>query len=303
MADRISSKQWVWYWAISDDLVKITSVDAIEAWKNEDPLCSKYTWYNVLMYFAASRANQLGITKSIRIPAQKTCLLCHQDFIEDSLPLPLIERLGIDRLDFCSPCLRDTVLSGSGNDDATKSSSLEYAKNLANLLQRVPNQGFGEGLNDLIDLDTSDRVKLLTLLRSKPTVSRVKKLFGSWLRLLIEAGVLEDGTRKTSRGIQTLAKDGHVCFSLGEKTIDDWLHTHDVHHEKEPKYPDSNFRADFKVGEAFVEYFGLAGDPEYDKKIGEKTRFCLKYGIQLISILPKDLASQNGLNKKLDILL
>ena len=86
---------------------------------------------------------------------------------------------------------------------------------------RVPPQGFLEGGLICWTRGTEERLALLRLLRVKPSLRRVKSVFGSWLKALIQAGVLEDGTRKTSRGIQSIAKDGHVCLSLGEKTIDD----------------------------------------------------------------------------------
>ena len=134
---------------------------------------------------------------------------------------------------------------------------------------------------------------------SKPTIKRVKAVFRYLANALIEAGVLEDGTRKTSRGIHCIAKDGHVCLSLGEKTIDDYLYVHGVYHEKEPKYPEGNFRGDFKVNTTFIEYFGLTGNPEYDSKTEEKIRICKRRGVSLIAIYPVDLVSQRKLESKL----
>ena len=43
-----------------------------------------------------------------------------------------------------------------------------------------------------------------------------------------------------------------------------------IHHEKEPRYPAGNYRGDFKVGTAFIEYFGLTGNPDTDTKTKEK---------------------------------
>ena len=300
---QISHWQWVWYWGITDEIIKLTPSATIEMWKKSDPLCSKYAWYNILMYFAAARAEQLGFTKSIRHPRQKTCLLCRNKFIEDSLPMPLIERIGIDRLDFCAPCLRDTVLQGAGNDSAPEKDILKYLQDLAFLLGRVPSQNFGEGMRDLLEMKNDERLALLKLLKDKPTIVRVKSVFGSWLNALIRAGILEDGTRKTSRGIQSIAKDGHVCLSLGEKTIDDYLHIHGIHHEKEPRYPEGNYRGDFKVGTAFIEYFGLMGNPEYDAKTKEKIRLCEKHDITLVALYPEDLISQERLENKLSVVV
>jgi hypothetical protein len=77
LATQISQWQWVWYWVITDEIVKITPSATIEAWKKSDPLCSKYAWYNILMNFAAARAEQLGLTRTIRRPERRTCLICN----------------------------------------------------------------------------------------------------------------------------------------------------------------------------------------------------------------------------------
>jgi len=101
------------------------------------------------------------------------------------------------------------------------------------------------------------------------------------------------------RGTQCLAKDGHVCLSLGEKTIDDLLHAHGISHDKEPRYPGSNYRADFLVGDVYIEFFGLTGNAEYDAKTKRKQRLCREKGIELVSIYPKDLVSVKQLQRKL----
>lgn len=210
-----------------------------------------------------------------------------------------MKRLGIQHLDFCSPCLKNIVFRDTGNNAATKGEIIDFLNQLAAVTERVPAQGFGEGIDDLIDLEFDKRLELLRLLKDKPSVKRVKAVFGSWLKALIEAGVLVDGTRETPRGIQTIALDGHTCFSLGEKTIDDYLCKRGIVHRKEPKYPESNFRADFLVGDVFIEYFGLAGDSGYDIKTEEKQRLCKEHGIKLIALYPKDLITMSKLEKRL----
>ena len=93
MTEQIEREQWLWYWGITDEIVATTPPETIQAWQQTDPLCSKYAWYNVLMYFAASRAEVLGLTKQIREPKWKACPLCNERFVEDSLPGPLVQRL------------------------------------------------------------------------------------------------------------------------------------------------------------------------------------------------------------------
>ena len=73
LARRIEEEQWNWPWGITNSIVKITSPETIETWKREDPKCSMYAWYNVLMYFAMSRADSLGLSNRIRQPKDRIC--------------------------------------------------------------------------------------------------------------------------------------------------------------------------------------------------------------------------------------
>lgn len=285
--------QWHWYWEIADAVLSQTSEEMISSYMSTNNLNNK------IMYFAFTRAQELGFTNSIRKPVWKECPLCNQAFIESSLPHPLVKRLGINQLDFCSPCLRDTVLGNSGNQSATKEEVLQYVRDLTALMQRIPPQGFGEGIDDFQGLSYEERLAFLQQLKKKPTTKRVKEVFGSWLQTLIDAGVLDEDVRRTSRGTQCIAKDGHICLSFGEKTIDDFLFLHNIQHKKEPFYPEGQYRADFDVNGVFIEYFGLKGNPEYDEKTKLKQRLCKKHGIKLISIFPNDLMSASRLKNKL----
>lgn len=289
----IENYQWNWYWEIADSIESVTPRNVMEA------LSQQNVWYNKVMYYAITRANDLGLTKAIRKSERKKCPLCGEYFREDSLPHPLVKRLGIQHLDFCSPCLKDRVLQGSGSNTATKAAIIDFLNQLTAITEIVPAQGVGEGMDDLINLPFDKRLGLLQLLKDKPSTKRVKEVFGSWLKALIDAGVLVDGTRETSRGIQTIALDGHTCLSLGERTIDDYLYKRGIAHHKEPKYPEGNYRADFQVGDVFIEYFGLAGDSAYDGKAKEKIRLCQAHGIKLIALYPKDLIATSQLEKQL----
>jgi len=186
---------------------------------------------------------------------------------------------------------------------ASSAAVTDFLKKLAGLLQRIPTQQFGDGFDDLMDLTTEERLILFKLLLQKPSLHRVKQLYGSWLNALIEAGVLENGARPTSRGTQCLAKDGHVCLSLAEKTIDDFLFSRGIPHKRETKYPEGNFRTDFMVKGIFVEYFGLIGNAEYEAKMKLKQGLCKKHNVQLISIYPQDLTSMRSLEKKFSAVL
>jgi len=328
LTQQIKKYQWFWDYDIWPKIIEITPKEIIENWEKTDPLYlmsqrtdivdtiiyrEKGKWDHrsnidncarggVLRNFAMSRAENLNLTKLIRKPKWHVCPLCGQKFIEDSLPIYYVKMLGINQLDFCRPCL-DGVLN-EGHHSLSMQETIAYLRDLTNVLQRIPSQNFGTRMLGgeipvLWGLNTKERLEVFKILKRKPAAESVKKMFGSWFEALIEAGILEDGARRTSRGTQCLAVDGHVCFSLGEKTIDDLIHSLGIEHEKEPQYPESNLRADFIINNIFVEYFGLAGNIDYDNKTKLKQELCKKHGIKLISIYPWDLVS----SKKLESIL
>ncbi len=124
----------------------------------------------------------------------------------------------------------------------------------------------------------------------------MKRKFGSWFKALAETGILPDGVLITARGIRCLAQDGHVCHSLAEQQIDDWLFAQGLPHEREPSYPAHSTlnptgrrRADWKVQNTFIEYFGLIGDSKYEEKMEEKIFLARYCNIDLITIYPSDI--------------
>jgi hypothetical protein len=298
ISNTIEQYQWVWYWHIKDKIVSITPIDVMEAWKNSDPACKRYVWYNALMYFAVGRAEKLGLTRRIRQSTVKLCRLCDRQFREDSLPVPLVDRLGIDKLDFCAPCLSQ-VLFQDGAPDSSRDEIEAYIRNLTEALSRVPPSDFGRNVGDLHGMTTEERLVVMKVLQSKPSLKRVKLLYGSWLNVLVKSRVLEDDVRRTVRGIQCFANDGHLCLSLGEKTIDDLLYALGISHQKEPSYPEGHYRADFRIGNMFIEYFGLAGDPDYDERTRQKMELCSAHKIKLLAIYPKHLSSVNSLKARI----
>src|SRR3990172_2707572 len=127
-------------------------------------------------------------------------------------------------------------------------------------------------------------------------IQHVKNVFGSWFKALAETGVLPNGVLVTARGIRCLAKDGHVCHSLDEQYIDEWFLAHGLAHEREPYYPvhqslnpNGRIRADWKVHDTLIEYFGLVGDQKYERKMEDKILLAQYLKVNLIEIYPSDL--------------
>lgn len=146
-------------------------------------------------------------------------------------------------------------------------------------------------------LPESEKPKVFQMYGQIGGIRYASDKFDSWFRALYETDALPDGFRYTGTGIWCISKDGHKCYSLAEKRIDDWLFENNIPHIREPNYPshnkynpNGNRRADWKVAEnTFIEYFGMVGNDEYDKKIEQKKSLCNKLDITLIDIYPEDL--------------
>ena len=230
----------------------------------------------------------MGFEDVIPSPRSRGCLACGVQFNEATARYWFYLRQGgQDRIDYCDGCSENAMGYPRGTPDADQ--VMDYISTVAGLLKRVPTDDWERSF-DWAAAAPEVRTELMRECRYRPTPDAIKALFVSWSVLLVRSGVLPDGTYRTSRGTRTLAVDGHVCSSLGEKTIDDWLYDLGIPHEREPHYPESNLRADFRVGDAFVEYFGLAGNAEYDAKIIDKRSLAPMRALKLVEIYPADLA-------------
>jgi len=116
------------------------------------------------------------------------------------------------------------------------------------------------------DASPEELLAFFRLLWDWPNRSTANELFGSWHGALAASGVLGDGTERMSRGVRSIADDGQLCLSYGERTIDDWLHKQVIAHTREPPYPGTNYRGGFLVGDLIIEYLGLHGNPDYDAR-------------------------------------
>lgn len=275
-----------------DAIEKMTDPNIIDRWRSKDPLCERYAYYNLICGFALARAQVQEYAKDMPPPRNLTCEACGKDFKEiDSNHRTFREVGGRSGIRCCDPCYRGIFFLESFDYRADKNRVDAYIIELARILGRVPSQNWEKA----VAWGDITREKLTALVeicaQGRPSTESVKKQYGSWLAALIKTGILPDGTHKGVFGIRTLARDGHVCNSLAEKTIDDWLTDNGFEHSKEPRYPDSQMRADFEVGGVLIEYFGLIGRAEYDKKVKLKRALAKKHRIKLVEIHPKDMAS------------
>lgn len=116
-----------------------------------------------------------------------------------------------------------------------------------------------------------------------------RKRFGTWNNAIQAAGFTPNPVMFS---IKYTAKDGHVCDSLSEKIIDDWLYRKGLKHSRNIAYPEkSNITVDFVVNDCWIEFFGLYGQhKQYDIVHNEKLALAKKHKINLIKLYPKHLS-------------
>lgn len=126
--------------------------------------------------------------------------------------------------------------------------------------------------------------------------------FGTWNNAIQAAGFEPNPVRFAKRYV---ANDGHGCDSLAEKIIDDWLSARKISHNRSFPYPgDFRLTADFKVGNWWIEFFGLFGEHKrYDELRKMKLNLVKKHKIKLIQIYPKHLFPENKLESIFNSLL
>jgi hypothetical protein len=114
-----------------------------------------------------------------------------------------------------------------------------------------------------------------------------------WGKALVSAGVV-DGFVETKRGLQSESKDGHWCKSIFERQVDDFLTSHQIPHEHEPRWPkhpefNSNGlkRADWRLPDGtMVEAAGMMDDPIYAVKMQQKSLLAGALSVPLLLLTP-----------------
>jgi len=287
---------YAWDWELYIEKIFTSRVDSGKLAKISPFLKDMY-----LKYFCQKRMIDLGID----VPKSRllVCSGCGISFMDWSVESRIAERVGYKIL-FCKDCYIKAFW-GINNELQDNNEMLEHLSSLANLLGVIPTRDFRMKL-DLSNATEESQIAIVKILRIMPPYEKFLDEFGSWLQALILANVLENGTQRTSRGIRCIANDGHVCNSLAEKMIDDWLSVHAINHEKEPTYPyhaqlnTSRMRADWKVQDIMIEYAGMMNEPSYAAKIKAKQDLAKEFHIAIVILEPKDILD---LEKKLGSLI
>lgn len=283
---------------------------------------------NALSDFFNREADRIRKKLKDKYSKPKECHYCGKKFYPTMIETELLKyyqiESSVEEVDFCSACLK-SAFWGLYKGNKTRKEMLIELRNLIELLGYIPNYKYFRDVKFIKGLPRNKFNNLIVaLIRIAPFSEKerafnfpeeylkrrritYKNKFGSWFKALLLAGVLEGYVRRTTIGTFCLAEDGHFCLSMKEKAIDDWLYKNSLEHEKEPKYPqdkelnpNGHLRGDWKVGEVYVEYFGLTGSKDYDKKSETKKALCSKQNLKLIEINAGDISN---LDTKLNILL
>lgn len=248
--------------------------------------------YNDIQRYAIRRLQEkYGIdTEKDRPQIIKQCLICKKIF--NAVNENFSSSIKSINLKVCGSCFGK--IYAERYSKKSKLQMIKYLKKLSEVLGgSIPPSRF---ISIVHQINEKNQVDLIKILKIIPSPEMYKQKFGSYFKALIAAGLLEKGARITARGIQCLAKDGHECLSLSEKKIDDWLYKHGIKHIKEPEYPlnknlnpNGLLRADWKVNKYYIEFFGLNGQIDYDRKIFLKKNLACDLNLKLIEIYNEDL--------------
>lgn len=172
----VADYQWAWQGGVLPRLEPLIPGDVLRAWRDSDPQCQEYSWYNVLGIFAGARARQLGIVP--RPAQQKVCSCCSQGFVESDLSYRLIDRIGVDSIDVCPTCLGQAFYD-KGSPVSSPDDVIAVLQALSDVLGGPPKTSDLTGRLSLRGLSHGQRVVAVQALRVKPTTARIKELFGS----------------------------------------------------------------------------------------------------------------------------
>jgi len=108
----------------------------------------------------------------------------------------------------------------------------------------------------------------------------------------VEVFVVRPGLRATSEQPYFKTDDGHIVKSKSEVIIDNWLYHHNLVHAYERKVPvTEDLTCDFyvPVAQCYIEYWGLEGLEDYEKRREKKINIYQRYHLNLIGLKEKDI--------------
>jgi len=132
-----------------------------------------------------------------------------------------------------------------------------------------------------------------------PGVKGYKRLFGSFNNALVELGYTPVSVAKKNKySCNVIANDGHICDSVEEGMVDNFLFANNITHSIQPLYPRHEklnskgyTRADFYLIDynIFVEYAGLINRKFYAAKLQKKQELATLVNLNLLIVYPSEL--------------
>lgn len=235
----------------------------------------------------------------------RICRLCGKLYVDSFHPNRINTTFGYDP--YCQAC------SGYGDSDwfnleskpadqQTNIDDLELLRNYADAINTVPTK---ETMRSIL-ASPCDVMPIFDAWVQLPSYQYYSKKYDDFRIPLIKIGVLPEQVLSGKYGYFCIAKDGHKCRSLAELKIDNLLFENHILHQIEPRYPyhetynkNCTRRADWMIGNAYVEYWGLPDDPSYKKKMNEKKMMCEELDIKLIEIYQYDLIDTSSLLRRI----
>jgi hypothetical protein len=254
--------------------------DLVGSGKVEMPSFTEYTREQLISYkiYNALDRGVFNVTVARRgweFPTARSCCCCGARHYYDLARYYLIRDFGIPGI--CPPCMVGARY-GLRQVDFDRDSILGALRHLSKLTGLVPDSHFRDRVVTA-GMDDHDRGAIVALMLAIPEPPEVLRVVGcaDWLEVLKTAGIVGPEGWRPSRGTICIAHDGHPCRSLAEKTICDWMHRHRVAHTIEPSWPadvelnpSGRLRADWLVGDTYIEFAGLLHDTSYREKMIRK---------------------------------
>jgi hypothetical protein len=234
------------------------------------------------------------------------CFICDSDFY----PQTNTEWVNRTPPIFCDICL---TMGFSGSTDFNKRLGFTLDERKKNYVEgiRIYSEYFGfipgvkykkrkviQQLNQagISQDELAYAIKVSSLL---PWTETVKEIFGTWAHLLEQAGLLSQRQRGRG-GHQSIATDGHLCLSMGERAVCEFLAKNNISHEKEPMYPldeklnpNGLLRGDFLIGTLIVEFAGMMGNPDYAARMKNKEALAKSRNIPWLKLETSELDDLN----------
>jgi hypothetical protein len=188
-------------------------------------------------------------------------------------------------------------------NNITEEKALLILKKFCNVLEGIPSVNDWDNPIYLPD----NVAKLHDIWIDTPYANYFKDKYGDFRAALLKANIISETSFNSKYGVMCIALDGHFCRSMAEQKIDNWLYKNKIMHEVEPIYPkheefnkSGRMKADWKIGNNYVEYFGLPDDEKYFEKMVKKRNLAKSLNINLIEIFYTDLIEiDKSLSKKI----